>query len=79
MTPAQFDLLSIKLGDVQSQLGAMEEKEDILLAILEQVQKKLESPSIVEPRFPAWAVWLFGSFAVVGIVSCVVLMINVLL
>lgn len=78
MNPADLDLLDIKLSDIQTQLGSMDSKEDILLAMLEDVQHKLAAPSVVEPRFPKWAIWLFGSFAGFGILSSIVLIGSIL-
>lgn len=68
MAPEDFDALTLKLDNLQAHFNVLDAKEDLLLKMLDQVQMKLDMPSIVEPRLPRWAVVLGVSFiAVVGI------------
>lgn len=69
MSPAQLELMGIRLGDIQDRLAGMENKEDVLLAMLEHVQETLAKPQIVTPRFPAWVGWLVAGYLTVSSIS----------
>lgn len=78
MDETQFDLLNLKLDRLQDHLGVLDTKEDLLLKMLDQVQQTLEQPSVVEPRFPKWSLWMMGTFFGVSVVSGALIIFSIL-
>ena len=69
MSLEEIQLLHEKLEGLEEHLSVLESKEDQLLQAIEQVQRKLNTPSVVTPRFSkrvtiiagsALAVWTIG-------------------
>lgn len=78
MPPEEFATLHTKLDSLQETLEILEAKENRLIHMLEQVQRKLDVPAVVVPRFSKRVTIIASSLLGVWTIAMGVVVVSIL-
>lgn len=79
MSTEDIELLHVKLDGLEEHLSLLESKEDRLQRALDEVQRKLDAPSVVTPRFSKRVAVVAGSLMGVWTIGLGVIIVTLLM